>query len=215
MIQHLIAYEGKFVSLAVMQEEYIHLFAPWPNRRIGVEGTLQRPPYSIERGLEWVRSLDGKRGVHEVFAILVHVETEHGREYLYVGHTGLHNITWPDARCTSGSVIGHPEGRMNGYGTEAKLLLLYHAFMVLGLRKVCSEVKAFNAASLGHLLKCGYQVYGRDPQQIFHEGEYVDEFMLGVFRKDWEPIWQKYQKTGKLPKLTKRQRAYVSKETTT
>ncbi len=85
--------------------------------------------------------------------------------------------------------------------------------MILGLTSVDSKVKCFNAASLGHLLKTGYRIYGRIPRRIFHEGHLVDELILAVFREDWEPVWEKYQKMSELPKLTPRQRARVLKET--
>jgi len=45
-----------------------------------------------------------------------------------------------------------------GIGTEAMLLLLYHAFMILGLRKVTATVKVFNAPSMGHSIKSGYKL---------------------------------------------------------
>jgi hypothetical protein len=52
-MKHVIAYEGKVgTALALMQEQYVPLFLPWVNWRIGVEGTLQRPPYSAALGVE-------------------------------------------------------------------------------------------------------------------------------------------------------------------
>lgn len=207
---HIIAYEGRAkVSLGLMQEDYVPLYVPWINRRIGIEGTLQRPPYSIEGGKEWVRSLAKERGQNEVFAVLL----KDKKSYRYIGHTGVHHICWPDGRATTGSIFGAEKSQGRGYGTEAKLLLLYHAFMVLGIRKMESSVKAFNAQSLGHLLKCGYRIIGRKRRQCFHEGMFVDEILLEAFREDWEPIWDRYQKNGDLPKLTQAQRALVRKET--
>jgi RimJ/RimL family protein N-acetyltransferase len=209
-MQHLIAYEGRAkVSLGIMQEEYIPLCAAWINRRVGIEGTLQRAPYYVEDGKEWVRSLGKQRGKDEVFAVLLKGK----RKYRYIGHTGIHHIQWPDGRATTGSIFGAEKSQGRGYGTEAKLLLLYHAFMVLGIRKMESSVKAFNAQSLGHLLKCGYRIVGRKKRHCFHEGSYVDEVLVEAFREDWEPIWDRYRKAGELPKLTQTQRALVRKET--
>ena len=197
-----------------MQEEYMKAYIQWPNKRIGIDGTLQRPPYSLAMGQEWVRALDSKKGQDEVFAILLHDDTGKERRYRYVGHTGLHRIHFPDAWASTGSVIGDPKGREGGTGTEAKLLLQKHAFKVLGVRKLVSNVKGWNAPSLGHLIKCGYKIVGRYSKHIFHEGTFVDEILLECFREDWEPIWQKYEETKTLPKLTAKQRALVSKQTT-
>lgn len=215
MTIHVIAYSGMAkVSLALMQEDYLHDFLPWANKRIGIEGTLMRPPYSLAGGIEWIRSLDQKKGKDEVFAILEHIG-EGKAEYRYVGHTGLHHIEWPDATASTGSVIGADGGRGAGYGTEAKLLLQYHAFRVIGLRKLTSGVKGFNAGSLAHLVKCGYRIVGRHRAHHFHEGAYVDRIDLEVFREEWEPIWEKYQATKMVPKLTDEQRKIITKEITT
>lgn len=210
MTRHIITYEGINVCLAVMQEAYIPIFAPWPNRRIGIEGTMQRPPYTIESGKEFVRGLEKSKGVNEVFAVLA--RTRSGG-YRYIGHTGVHGIRWPAGIASTGSVFGAPHSRGKGYGTEAKLLLLYHAFMVLGVRKMESSVKAFNAQSLGHLIKCGYSIVGRKKEHVLHEGAFVDEILLEAFRSDWQPIWQRYKETKTLPALTKAQRALVEKVT--
>lgn len=209
-MKHIIAYVGQARTyLGVMQEAYVPLYAPIVNRRAGIEGTLQRAPYSVESGREWVRSLDKSKGKDEVFAILARI----GRELRYIGHTGIHHIDWSKGTGTTGSIIVSEQGRGKGYGTEAKLLLLYHCFNVLGLRKVHSTVKAWNAASLGHLLKAGYQIVGRRKREVFHEGTYVDEILLEIFRDEWEPVWKQYRKTDSLPSLTDDQRTLIRKET--
>lgn len=212
-MEHVIAYEGKLVSLGLMQKEYGPHFFEWANSREGIEGTLLRPPYTLNNWEEWLASLDKGKGSNEVFAILLHDEREGKRTYQYVGHTGLHNVRWPEGRGSTGSVIGDAAARQRGCGTEAKLHLLYHGFQVMGLRKIVSSVKAWNAQSLGHLVKSGYQVIGRHRRHVFHEGNLVDEILLEVFREDWEPIWGAYRETGGLPKLTDEQRAFIAKET--
>ncbi len=212
-MKHIIAYNGVKTSLALLQEEYGSIYLPWPNLRTGIEGTRQRPPYSQAMWTEWVQGLDKKKGIDEVFAVLTHAPGR--KKYRYIGHMGLRSISLPSGIATSGSILGDVTAQGKGHGTEAKLLLLYHAFMVLGLRKVTSVVTGFNARSLGHLIKCGYQIVGRDKKHIFHEGAFIDQIRIEVFREDWEPIWNRYQKTRTLPSLTTKQRALVKKETST
>ena len=212
-MKHTIAYEGKVgVALALMQEQYVPLFMPWVNWRIGVEGTLQRPPYSLAMGVEWVRELDKSKGQHEVFAILSRTLKGRKTSYEYVGHMGMHHVQWPHGCASTGSLIGAKGAQGRGLGTEAKLLILYHAFMILGLRKLTSTVKAFNAPSMAHLIKCGYRPVGRYHQHHLHEGAFVDEILFEVFRDDWEPIWQRYQETAALPRLTNAQRRLIETE---
>lgn len=204
-MQHYIAYEGNAVALAALQDDYVPFIARAINRRVGLEGTMQRGPYDPALGKEWIERLRRSRGTDEVFAVLKKVDGN----WIYSGNTGIHAITWPNGTGTTGSMIFDQEHRGAGEGTEAKLLLLYHAFRVLGLRKIRSTVKAFNAPSLGHLLKCGYQIVGRYRQECFHEGSYVDEILLEVFPEDWEPIWSAYQ-DGNLPRLSDEQRVRIS-----
>lgn len=214
-MEHVIAYEGNLVSLGLMQPEYGPLFLEWANRREGIQGTLQRPPYTLASWEKWLASHTAEKGRNEVFAILLHGENEDKRTYRYVGHTGIHNVRWPEGRGSTGSIIGDSAARQRGCGTEAKLHLLAHGFLVMGLRKVVSSVKVWNAYSLGHLVKCGYKVVGRYHRHTFHEGKLIDELLLEVFPEDWEPIWEAYKATGKLPKLTDEQRALVKRETST
>lgn len=213
MTTHIIVYEGIIMSLALMQRRYGPEYVPWPNRRTAINGTLQRPPYYPEDFDEWIERLRKSKGVHEVFAVLAHADKKSGRKYRYLGHAGIHDVEWPSGHATTGSVLGADNAREKGYGTEAKLWMQYHAFNVLGLRKLLSEVKAFNAPSLGHLLKCGYKIIGRRKLHDFHEGAYVDVIVLECFREDWEPIWERYRASGTLPKLTTMQRKRVTKET--
>ena len=215
-MQHLIAYlsTDEQLALAALLVDYGPGFMPAANKRVGIEGTLQRPPYTPAMWRDFVESHDRSKGTSEVFAILTKNEAAEGG-WRYIGHTGLHHITWPNGTATTGSMIVDGEYRGKGYGTAAKLLLLYHAFRILGLRKVHSRVKAWNAASLGHLVKCGYTVCGRNREEDLHEGAFVDQLLLEVFKSDWEEVWETYQAASHLPKLDKAQRALVKKETNT
>lgn len=213
MTDHVIIYEGVHMSLALIQKAYGPEYIAWPNQRTNVHGTLQRGPYWPEDFDEWIDRLRKDKGKNEAFAVLVHEGESSERTYRYIGNMGIHGITWPSGCATTGSILGGDSARGKGYGTEAKLWTQYHAFMVLGLRKLNSEVKAFNADSLGHLLKCGYYVIGRKKAHDFHEGGFVDTILLECFREDWEPIWEAYRSSNELPKLTDEQRKLVRRET--
>ncbi len=116
-----------------------------------------------------------------------------------IGTMGLHRINWVDRTATTGALIGEEKYRGKGYGAEAKMLLLDYAFNRLGLVKINSSVLAFNKRSLAYSLKCGYKKEGVRRSQVFRNGKRWDEIMLGVTRRDWKPLWTKFQK--KLPRL--------------
>lgn len=106
---------------------------------------------------------------------------------------GLHEINWINRNAVTGTLIGEKEHRGKGYGTDAKMLLLDFAFNALGLHKVCSRVFAFNGRSRRYGEKCGYTVEGVLKEQHFHNGEFHDELVMAVFRRDWLPLWEAYR----------------------
>jgi len=148
-------------------------------------------PVSETQEAEWFDNL-AKRPNDIVFGIELR---ENGR---FIGVMGLHRINWKDRVATTGAIIGEKDCWGKGYGTDAKMILLDYAFNTLNLRKVCSSVIAFNRRSLRYSLHCGYRREGRLRRQMFRRGRYWDEILLGLFREDWLPIWEKYQKTGKV-----------------
>lgn len=209
----IIVYEGINVSLGVLEKWHITHYLPYINRRLSIEGTMQRGPYTEDMGLEWLKSQQEKREKNEVFAVYRHDDSGEERQYVYIGNTSLHDINREHSYATSGSMLFSFDDQGKGLGTEAKLLLLYHAFRVLGLRKVNSDVKAFNAKSLGHLIKTGFKIIGRREKHHFHDGDFVDNILLEIFRDSWEKIWARYKADGTLPKLTKKEHKRIEKET--
>lgn len=109
-----------------------------------------------------------------------------------IGSTALHRINWIDRVATTGTWIAKPYWK-KGYGTEAKLLLLYHAFETLNLRKICSSAYANNKGSIKHNKNAGYRIEGRRQRQLFRRGRYHDEVLLSCFREWWWAKWQKYR----------------------
>lgn len=196
-----------------MKREYIPLFVPGANDREVMRGVIIQPPMTLEYEYAWYDRMVQNQNTL-IFAILLHLRDADGKVtgYQYIGHTGLHDITWPSGHATSGTIIADKSCFGKGYGKEAKLLLLFDAFFCRGLRKVCSNVKAFNGNSWGHLLACGYTQTGRKRLHHFSNGEFVDSIDFEVFREDWEPIWDAYQKTKSLPILTDEQRTLLQKE---
>ncbi len=113
-----------------------------------------------------------------------------------IGTTGLYKFHHADRTATTGTWIAKPFWNQ-GYGTEAKLLLLNYAFDTLNLRKICSAAIAFNARSIAHNERAGYRIEGRRKKQMFRNGRYYDEVLLACFREWWWPKWQTYRRGKK------------------
>ena len=146
-------------------------------------------PLSYQEEVEWM----DKRHQSLTDMVLA-IETLDGK---YIGNIGFHNINHLDRTATSGTSIGEKEYWGRGYGTDAKMSLLYHAFYSMNLRKINSAAIAYNKRSINYSLGCGYKIEGVRKQQIFKEGAYHDEVLLALFKEDFDKAWKKYQKRMK------------------
>lgn len=204
-MDHSVIYLGSQTALASMQEAYAPELVPLMNDPELTEGVMSTPPATLGEEVEWIQGLTKALNKQRCLAVLA----REGEEFRFIGTMGLHRIRWDIGSAESGSLLGPADRLAKGHGTEAKLLLLKYAFDVLNLRTVQSSVKAFNGRSLGHLLKCGYQVIGTVPDKHLYRGKHADEVLLYVTRKQWEPIWDTYKAEQTLPKLTDKQRQLV------
>lgn len=144
-------------------------------------------PHSLISEEEWIKKIS-KDSTKEVVLAIVLLETDQ-----VIGVMGLHSINWKDRTATTGALIGKEEWRGKGYGTEAKMLFLNHAFNELNLRKICSVALEFNKLSLGFNAKCGYKEEGRQKKHVFVNGGYSDLVLTAVFQEDFLPLWKVYK----------------------
>lgn len=83
-------------------------------------------------------------------------------------------------------VIGEPDARGQGYGTEATRLALDHAFCALGLRNVMLTVYAYNSAGQRAYEKAGFREFGRRRQSIELSGEPYDVIYMECLRSEFD-----------------------------
>jgi [ribosomal protein S5]-alanine N-acetyltransferase len=79
----------------------------------------------------------------------------------------------------------------NGYGTEARMLILKYAFYERGLFRITDYVIEDNIASLKLHEKCGYKQEGIMRKAAFKNGEFVNEYILGCLKEDFEKLLDK------------------------
>ena len=153
-------------------ECHVWLNDPDVRRTLAVRGV----PHTEASSRAWIRSLDPRRD--QVFAI---VTREGG---VYVGNCGLHDIDPVDRHATLGIVIGRKDQWGQGLGTETVTLLCRHAFATLNLHKVCLSCYATNERGLRLYARAGFTVEGRRREQVFIDGRWVEEILLGLVRGD-------------------------------
>lgn len=180
--------EGFKVNLRPLNVETDLDFAvKWINDYEVVRNTLSYLPFSHAKERAWLEGL-----YKSDTDIPLAIETKEGT---FIGIMGIHGIKWRDRIATTGAMIGDKESQRKGYGTDAKMHLLWYAFEVLNLRKICSEALAFNRASIKYNEKCGYVVEGCRKQQRFRDGKYVDVILTACFKDTWQAKWEEYKNT--------------------
>lgn len=177
----------KVILRPLEKERDLETLRRWINDPDVTQYLLAHRPITPTGEAEWFDQLEQNDDV------VLGMETLDGA---FIGTMGLHQISLKDRTATTGALIGEKAYWGQGYGTDAKMTLLDYAFNTLNLRKICSSVLEFNERSLQYNLHCGYQIEGRRRQQFFRNGRYWDEILLGLFREDWEPVWERYCEIG-------------------
>jgi RimJ/RimL family protein N-acetyltransferase len=178
--------KGKKVILRPLETTDIGPLQVWINNEELRRNFLVFRPMSREDEQDWFEKIR-KDPQSFLFAMCAHDGT-------LIGNIGLIAIDWVHRFATSGTLIGDPNFRNKGYGTDAKMLLLNYAFNTLNLNRVNSGAIEFNERSQRYNQKCGYKIEGRERAKYFKDGKYWDHIVLGVLREEWLPLWDEYQK---------------------
>lgn len=137
-----------------------------------------RMPMSILSFEAWIASIGADE---QVFAIC-RIEDD-----ACLGTTSIRHIDREHGTAETGSGLNYAEDRGQGIGTEAKLLLLDHAFETLGLHALSSQVFEGNVRSARALAKQGYRLAGRlSANESGSGGTIGDTLVFDITRGDWE-----------------------------
>jgi len=176
---------GKRVNLRPITKADAVRYVQWMNDPEVRQFLANYMPMNLAEEEGWIENL-ADRKPHDIVLAIDTIDGAH------IGSMGLHRIDLINRVAWTGAVIGDSEYWGKGYGTEAKMLLLYYAFMDLNLRKICSSVFEFNGRSQAYLRKTGYVVEGCLKAQRYRDGQYWDEILMAVFKEDWLPLWKEY-----------------------
>ncbi|MCA1670291.1 MAG: GNAT family N-acetyltransferase [Thermomicrobia bacterium] len=108
-----------------------------------------------------------------------------GRDDRCIGMVGVDGIDYLHRTAETFSALGPAEFRNQGYGTEAKHLLLEYCFDHLHLHALRSSVFAANTRSAAALIKQGYREAGRLKWADVKGGIYQDDLLFDVMRDEW------------------------------
>jgi RimJ/RimL family protein N-acetyltransferase len=143
-------------------------------------GRIPVSPLAFER---WVERTNG-RPVPDELDLAVCLRGEPAPDRM-IGLVRLDHLDWVDRTGETGSVLFPAAIRGQGYGPEAKHLLLEYAFDRLGLHALRAHVWAPNVRSAAALAKQGYRPAGRLRWDELKDGAFRDMLVFDVLRDEW------------------------------
>jgi RimJ/RimL family protein N-acetyltransferase len=134
---------GPRVRLRAVEESDAEVFAEWVNKPEMRQFLLLRFPMSLRDEKEWLSGHSVLKGTPRDLAFAIEL-VKTGE---VIGALGLHAIDWIHRRAMTGMFVFPEARRGEGYGTEAKRLLLDYVFRDLGLQSVFAFAFAGNPRS--------------------------------------------------------------------
>ena len=175
--------EGTVVRLEPIRREHEQLF--WQAAKDDAEDIFRWIPYRM-RSAEDFRALVDKafaeqeRGESVVFAT---VERSSGK---VVGSTRFMNIDRPNRRVEIGSTWIAPTWQRTAVNTEAKYLMLRHAFEAWGCMRVELKTDALNQKSRNAILRIGAKEEGTLRRHIVTwTGRVRDTVYFSILDDEW------------------------------
>lgn len=103
----------------------------------------------------------------------------------HIGNITLHYIDAQNKNAEIGILIGEKDCRGCGYGHEAVIALVSHAFNKLGLHKLTTGMIEGNIASQRMFEKVGFVQEGRLRESFYLNGRYYDCLRYGLISSEW------------------------------
>lgn len=103
----------------------------------------------------------------------------------YIGNVGLDHIDAKHRGAELGIMIGVAEHWGRGYGRDAIVTLLRHAFDSLGLHRVCLRCSPENARGVAAYDAVGFTQVGHEREAAFIDGAYQDHLVFDMLEREF------------------------------
>jgi RimJ/RimL family protein N-acetyltransferase len=183
--------EGSVVRLEPIRRDHRQLF--WEAAKDALEDIFRWIPYSMKTPADFECLLDKafeeqERGESIVFAT---VELSSGR---VVGSTRFMNIDRANRRVEIGSTWIAPAWQRTAVNTEAKYLMLRHAFEVWQCVRVELKTDALNQKSRNAILRIGAKEEGTLRKHLITwTGRIRDSVYFSILDSEWPEVKQKLE----------------------
>lgn len=103
-----------------------------------------------------------------------------------LGVISLMNVSEANESAELSIIVGDPEDRRRGYGSEAIELLLRYAFGSLGLNRIGLSAFDFNEEAISAYEKLGFVVEGRFRHAIKRRTGFHDAILMSILKPEWQ-----------------------------
>jgi RimJ/RimL family protein N-acetyltransferase len=183
--------QGAVVRLEPLRHEHVELF--WEVAKSDLDDIFRWIPYSMKtpedfRGVIAKAFQEQDRGESIVFAT---VEQNSGRA---IGSTRFMNIDRVNRRVEIGSTWIAPPWQRTAVNTEAKYLMLRHAFEVWKCMRVELKTDALNTKSRNAILRIGGKEEGTLRRHLLtHTGRVRDTVYFSILDSEWPEVKAKLE----------------------
>ena len=105
-----------------------------------------------------------------------------------IGVACIRNINRQNGNAEMVLGIGEKDKRLSGYGIDMMIVLLDIVFYQLGFVKCYLHVHDNNELGLKSALNFGFKAEGRLRKHTFLEGKYIDLWLLGMMKEEYEEL---------------------------
>jgi RimJ/RimL family protein N-acetyltransferase len=172
--------EGERVAIGPLRRDLVPLYHRWRNDFTSARTLDYEPaPVTLEARIAWY-----ERTSDETSSIRFTVYER--ASWRPIGQAAWHHVDHRHGTAELGLIIGEPEDRGRGFGTEATRLLIDYAFTALGLHNLMLRVYEYNPAGLRAYEKAGFREFGRRREALAHAGRRWDEIFMQCLATDFE-----------------------------
>jgi len=136
-------------------------------------------PWRFEEEEKWYEEQSAKGDLYN-FAI------ERKEDEKYIGGCGITKVDWKNSVATVGIFLGK-KYLSQGYGSDAMRVLVKFIFDQMNIHKVILHAFSFNKRAIRSYEKVGFKVEGNLRKQIFRDGKYHDEVIMGLLKGELLP----------------------------
>lgn len=178
-------YSGRKINLRLQNEKDAELLQKWYMNR---DFRIVYDEYSSISIADIRKEIRNSDTVEDPAAGKIYFVAESRTDDKPIGAACIRNIDRQNGNAEIVLGIGDPDKRLSGFGIDLMIVLLDIVFYELGFSKAYYYVNGNNKLGLSSALNFGFREEGKLRRHTSMEGRYVDRWILGIFKKEYERL---------------------------